>query len=140
MKNPSAVKIREENPVKLVWLITLLSFSVGVFMVYLVWSTLTSIRTERENLFELKENFISIQTKLENSLSKQKSVIEDLLEVKLSDSSQNDDYILVNLLKDYRQVVSDPILTPAFEKLDKSINSLLSTKNKITWWASAYSR
>ena len=140
MKNPSAVKKREENPVKLVWLITLLSFSVGVFMVYIVWSTLTSIRTERENLFELKENFISIQTKLENSLSKQKSVIEDLLEVKLSDSSQNDDYILVNLLKDYRQVVSDPILAPAFEKLDKSINSLLSTKNKITWWASAYNR
>ncbi|MEJ2268943.1 MAG: sensor histidine kinase [Desulfobulbaceae bacterium] len=140
MKNPSAVKKREENPIKLVWLITLLSFSVGVFMVYIVWSTLTSIRTERENLFELKENFISIQTKLENSLSKQKSVIEDLLEVKLSDSSQNDDYILVNLLKDYRQVVSDPILAPAFEKLDKNINSLLSTKNKITWWASAYNR
>jgi signal transduction histidine kinase len=140
MKNPSAVKKREENPIKRVWLITLLSFSVGVFMVYIVWSTLTSIRTERENLFELKENFISIQTKLENSLSKQKSVIEDLLEVKLSDSSQNDDYILVNLLKDYRQVVSDPILAPAFEKLDKSINSLLSTKNKITWWASAYNR
>ena len=47
-------KKREGNPVKFVWLITLLSFSVGVFMVYLVWSMLTEIRTEREKLFELK--------------------------------------------------------------------------------------
>ena len=74
MKNISADKIREGSPIKLVWLITLLSFSVGVFMVYLVWSTLTNLRTERENLFELKENFISIQTKLESSLTKQKNI------------------------------------------------------------------
>jgi signal transduction histidine kinase len=140
MKNLPIVKVREGNPIKLVWLITLLSFSVGVFMVYLVWSTLTGIRTERENLFELKENFISIQTKLENSLAKQKSEIADLLEARLSDNSQKEDYILLNLLKDYRRVVSDPVLIPTFEELDKSINSLLSTKNKITWWASAYSR
>ncbi|KPK32341.1 MAG: hypothetical protein AMK70_10850, partial [Nitrospira bacterium SG8_35_1] len=80
MRLPAAAKTREGNPIKLVWLITLLSFSVGVFMVYLVWSTLTGIRTERENLFELKENFISIQTKLESSLTKQKSQLSDLLE------------------------------------------------------------
>ena len=57
------------NPVKLVWLITLLSFSVGVFMVYLVWSTLTDIRTEREKLFELKDNFNSFQAGLESNLA-----------------------------------------------------------------------
>ena len=67
-------KKQEGNPIKLVWLITLLSFSVGAFMVYLVWSTLTDLRTERERLFELKETFNSIQTKLEGSLAKQKVV------------------------------------------------------------------
>ena len=64
---------REGSPVRLVWLITLLSFSVGVFMVYLVWSTLTGLSTERDQLFELTETFDSIQTKLDNSLANQKS-------------------------------------------------------------------
>ena len=80
MINQPAGKIREVNPIKLVWLITLLSFSVGVFMVYLVWSSLTGIRTERESLFELKESFISIQTQLESNLARQKSLLADLLE------------------------------------------------------------
>jgi len=140
MKNQPAAKIREVNPIKLVWLITLLSFSVGVFMVYLVWSTLTAIRTERESLFELKENFISIQTKLESSLAKEKSVLADLLEANLDNYRQEEDYFLVSLIRDYRRAVSDPDLVPAFEELDSGINSLLSTKNKLTWWASAYSR
>jgi signal transduction histidine kinase len=140
MKKQSAAKIREGNPIKLVWLITLLSFSVGVFMVYLVWSTLTGIRTERENLFEFKENLISIQTKLENSLAEQKSEVADLLEAKVNNKNQVEDYLLVNLIQDYRRAVSDPDLIPAFEELERSINSLLSIKNKLTWWASAYSR
>ncbi len=140
MKNQPAAKIREVNPIKLVWLITLLSFSVGVFMVYLVWSTLTDIRTERESLFELKENFISIQTKLESNLAKEKSVLADLLEANLDNYRQEEDYFLVSLIRDYRRAVSDPDLVPAFEELDRGINSLLSTKNKLTWWASAYSR
>ena len=139
MMNPAA-KIREGNPIKLVWLITLLSFSVGVFMVYLVWSTLTGIRTERENLFELKENFISIQTKLESSLAKQKSELANLLEAKLDLSTQEENYRLIRLIQDYRRAVSDPDFIPAFEELETSIKSLLSTKNKITWWASAYIR
>jgi signal transduction histidine kinase len=139
MINPAA-KIREGNPIKLVWLITLLSFSVGVFMVYLVWSTLTGIRTERENLFELKENFISIQTKLESSLAKQKSELANLLEAKLDLSTQEENYRLIRLIQDYRRAVSDPDFIPAFEELETSIKSLLSTKNKITWWASAYIR
>jgi len=140
MKNQTTAITREVNPIKLVWLITLLSFSVGVFMVYLVWSTLTGIRTERENLFELKENFISTQTKLENSLAKQKSELSDLLEAKLDNISQEENYRLVNLIQVYRRTVSNLDLTPAFEELDSNINSLLSTKNKLTWWASAYSR
>ncbi|UCD66113.1 MAG: sensor histidine kinase [Deltaproteobacteria bacterium] len=140
MRIISADKKKEGNPVRLVWLITLLSFSVGVFMVYLVWSTLTNIRTERENLFELKENFISIQTKLESSLAKQKSDLANLLEANTANINQERDYHLVNLIQDYRRAVSDPNLMPAFEELDKSINALLSNKNKLTWWASAYIR
>jgi signal transduction histidine kinase len=140
MRKKPPAKIREGNPIRLVWLITLLSFSVGVFMVYLVWSTLTGLRTEREHLFELKENFISIQTKLENSLTRQKSELSNLLEAKLNNNSQGEDYFLVNLIQEYRRAVSDPDLIPSFEELDRSINSLLSTKNKLTWWASAYNR
>ncbi|KPK27956.1 MAG: hypothetical protein AMJ61_03970 [Desulfobacterales bacterium SG8_35_2] len=140
MKTQPAAKIREGNPIKLVWLITLLSFSVGVFMVYLVWSTLTGIRTEREDLFEFKENIISIQTKLENSLAEQKSELADLLESKVNNKNQVEDYLLINLIQDYRRAVSDPDLIPAFDELESSINSLLIIKNKLTWWASAYSR
>ena len=76
MKNQVSGKTREVNPIKLVWLITLLTVSVGVFMVFLVWSTLTGIRAEREKVFALKENFISIQTTLESRLAKQKSILE----------------------------------------------------------------
>jgi len=140
MNNLSADKRGEGNPIRFVWLITLLSFFVGVFMVYLVWSTLTDIRTERENLFELKEDFVSIQTRLESSLTKQKSELDNILQAELDKTSQEENYRLVNLMQDYRRTVSDPALTPAFEELDKSINSLLSIKNKLTWWASAYSR
>jgi len=141
MKNLPIAKKGEVNPIKLIWLITLLSFSVGVLMVYLVWSSLTVIRTERENLFELKENFISIQTRIQNSLAKHKSVITDLLEANTANNiNQEKDYQLVNLIQEYRLTVSDPDLIPTFEELDRNINSLLSIKNKLTWWASAYSR
>jgi signal transduction histidine kinase len=140
MKNQPTGKTRKGNPIKLVWLITLLTFSVGVFMVYLVWSTLTGIRAERENVFALKENFISIQTKLESRLVKQKSILADLLEANLEHINQEDDFQLSHLVQDYRRTVSNPDLIPAFEELDRNINSLLSTKNKLTWWASAYSR
>ncbi len=140
MKIQAALKIKEVNPIKLVWLITLLSVSVGVLMVYIVWSTLTGIRTERENLFELKENFNAIQIQLESSLAKQKSELADLLEAKEDNSNQEENYRLLNLIQDYRRAASDPVLTPAFEELDKNINSLLSIKNKLTWWASAYNR
>ncbi len=140
MKNLSTAKTGEVNPIKLIWLITLLSFSVGVLMVYLVWSSLTVIRTERENLFELKENFISIQTRIQNSLAKHKSVVADLLESNTDNNNQEKDYLLVNLIQEYRRTVSDPDLIPDFEELDRNTTSLLSIKNKLTWWASAYSR
>jgi signal transduction histidine kinase len=140
MNNQPADKKSEGNPIRFVWLITLLSFFVGVFMVFLVWSTLTDIRTEREKLFELKEDFVSIQTRLESSLTKQKSELANILEAKSDNNSQEENYRLVNLIQDYRRTISEPALTPTFEELDKSINSLLSIKNKLTWWASAYSR
>jgi len=141
MKNQApGKKSKEGNPIRLVWLITLLSFSVGVFMVYFIWSTLTNIRTERENLFELKQNFISIQTTLESGLAKQKSELTDLLEAKLSINNQIEDIRLINLIHDYRRAVSDPDLFPAFQELERNINSLLIIKNKLTWWAGAYQR
>ena len=133
-------KKQEGNPIKLVWLITLLSFSVGAFMVYLVWSTLTDLRTERERLFELKETFNSIQVKLESSLTKQKSEISDLLEATTDDSKAAGNYNLRGIIQDYRKVVSSPDLIASFELLETNINSLLTVKNKLTWWASAYNR
>ena len=131
---------REGNPVMLVWLITLLSFSVGVFMVYLVWSTLTGLRNERDQLFELTETFDSIQTKLDNSLANQKSEISALLEAKITDSSATDNYRLQSITQEYRKVVSSFDVLPTFDQLENNINSLLSAKEKLTWWASAYNR
>ena len=133
-------KKREGNPVKFVWLITLLSFSVGVFMVYLVWSMLTEIRTEREKLFELKETFNYTHANLESSLANQKSEISALLEAVIDDSNTGKDSPLPGLIQDYRKVVSSPDLMPAFEQLEKNIASLLIVTDKLTWWASAYNR
>jgi signal transduction histidine kinase len=133
-------KKREGNPVKFVWLITLLSFSVGVFMVYLVWSMLTEIRTEREKLFELKETFNYTHANLESSLANQKSEISALLEAAIGDSNTGKDSPLPGLIQDYRKVVSSPDLMPAFEQLEKNIASLLIITDKLTWWASAYNR
>lgn len=140
MKYQESARNREGNPIKLVWLLTLLSFSVGVFMVFIVWSTLTNIRTERENLFNLKENFNSIQTNLESNLARQKSQLADLLESKENYDNQEDDLQLINLIEKYSRAVSDPELIPYFQKLEKSINALISIKNQLTWWASAYNR
>jgi signal transduction histidine kinase len=133
-------KKREGNPVKFVWLITLLSFSVGVFMVYLVWSMLTEIRTEREKLFELKETFNYTHANLDSSLANQKSEISALLEAVIDDSNTGKDSPLPGLIQDYRKVVSSPDLMPAFEQLEKNIASLLIITDKLTWWASAYNR
>jgi signal transduction histidine kinase len=140
MKKKSPVNKKEGNPIRLIWLITLLSFSVGVFMIYIIWSTLTNIRAEREDLFGLQQNLISIQTKLESSLAKQKSELTDLLDAKLAPDTQEEDFLLLKLIKEYQRTVSDPDLAPAFDELGTSINSLVSIKNKLTWWASAYNR
>ena len=140
MTNPLELNKREGNPIKLVWLITLLSFSVGVFMVYLVWSTLTDIRTEREKLFKLKENSNLVQTRLESSLTEQKSDLSDLLDANVKADIQLRDYDLVALVGDYRRVVSSPDIIPAFEQFEKDVNFLLNIKGKLTWWASAYKR
>ena len=140
MTNQTTLKKREGNPIRFVWLITLLSFSVGVFMVYLVWSSLTDIRFEREKFFELKENSNLVQAKLESSLAEQKSELIDRLEANAYTDIQLRDYHFADLVRDYRQAVSSPTLIPAFEQLDKNINSLLNIKSKLTWWASAYKR
>jgi signal transduction histidine kinase len=140
MTNQINLKKREGNPIRFVWLITLLSFSVGVFMVYLVWSSLTDIRFEREKLFELKEKSNLVQAKLESSLAEQKSELTDRLEASVNTDIQVRDYHLAALVRDYRRAVSSPNLIPAFEQLEKDINSLLNIKSKLTWWASAYKR
>jgi hypothetical protein len=140
MKKKSPENKKEGNPIRLIWLITLLSFSVGVFMVYIIWSTLTNIRAEREDLFGLQQNLISIQTKLESSLAKEKSELTDLLDAKLASDTLEEDFLLLKLTQEYQRTVSDPDLAPAFDELGTSINSLVSIKNKLTWWASAYNR
>jgi signal transduction histidine kinase len=140
MKNRAATQFKEGNPIILVWLITLLSFSVGVFMIFILWSTLTNIKTEREKLFKLKENFISIQTNLESNLARQKSQLADLLETRVDFDNQDDDLKLVKLIENYSRAISNPELIPVFEKLEKSINGLISIKNQLTWWANAYNR
>ena len=140
MRKKSPENKKEGNPIRLIWLITLLSFSVGVFMVYIIWSTLTNIRAEREDLFGLQQNLISIQTKLESSLAKQKSELTNLLDAKLAPDTQEENFLLLKLIKEYQRTVSDPNLAPAFDELGTSINSLVSIKNKLTWWASAYNR
>jgi len=133
-------KKNKGNPIRFVWLITLLSFSVGVFMVYLVWSTLTDLRTDRERLLELKANLNSIQANLASSLAKQKSEISSLLEGTIDESDTTQDYQLLFLVKNYRKVVSSPDLVPVFDQLEKNIHSLFAVKEKSSWWASAYNR
>lgn len=140
MKDQSQQRKWESNPIKLVWLLTLLSFSVGVFMIYIIWSTLIHIRNERENLFELQQNFISIQNRLETSLTNQKSELNNLLEARLNGDNQEEDIRFLNLIEEYRQTVSDQVLDPAFQELEKNFQSFISVKNKLTWWASAYNR
>ncbi len=140
MKTRTAGRKREVNPIKLVWLITLLTVSVGVFMVYLVWSTLTDIRTERENIFALKEKFISLQTRLESSLATQKTIMADLVEALEEPVSRTEDLQLVDLVNEYRQIAPDADLLPLFAALDQNINKLLNVKNRLTWWAGTYSR
>jgi signal transduction histidine kinase len=131
---------REGNPVKLVWLITLLGFSVGVFVVYLVWSTLGDVRAERDKLFEMKENFNSIQSKLENNLAKEKTEIANLLVATTDDNGQVKNFPLLTIIEDYQKAVPSSHLIPTFEQLEKNIHSLFSIKDKLTWWASAYNR
>jgi len=128
MKNQFSGKKSKGNPIKLVWLITLLSFSVGVFMVYFIWSTLTDIRTERENLFELKQNFISTQTTLESGLAKQKSELTDLLEAKLNINNQIEDLRLINLIRDYGELFPIQISSPPFKSLKEILIPFSSLK------------
>src|SRR5210317_1299978 len=96
---------KEGNPVKLVWLITLLGFSVGVFIVYLVWSTLGDVRAERDKLFEMKENFNSIQSKLENNLAKEKTEIANLLVATTDDNGKAKNFPLLTIIEDYQRAV-----------------------------------
>jgi signal transduction histidine kinase len=133
-------KKNKGNPIRFVWLITLLSFSVGVFMVYLVWSTLTDLRTDRERLLELKANTNSIQADLASNLAKQKSEISALLEGIIDDSNTKHDFQLLFLVKNYRKIVSSPGLVPVFDQLERNIHSLFAVKEKLSWWASAYIR
>jgi signal transduction histidine kinase len=133
-------KKNKGNPIRFVWLITLLSFSVGVFMVYIVWSTLTDLRTDRENLLELKANLNSIQANLSSNLAKQKSEMAALLEGAIDDSNTSKSYQLLFFAKNYRKAVSSPDLVPVFDQLEKNIYSLFAVKDKLSWWASAYNR
>jgi len=140
MSNSPKYKHKEGNPIKLVWLITLLSFSVGVFMVYLGWSTLSGFRAEREHLFNLRETFNSIQAELETGIANQKSEVTDLLDAEIKNSDTTENSHLLSLISKYRRAVSSPEMTDSFGRLEQDINSLFSIKEKLNWWASAYNR
>jgi len=135
-----SAKYKEGNPIKLVWLITLLSFSVGVFMVYLVWSTLSGFRAEREHLFNLRETINSIQAELETGIANQKSEVTDLLDAEIENGNTAENFRLLALIRKYRQAVSNPEMTESLVRLEQDINSLFSVKEKLNWWASAYNR
>ncbi len=109
-------------------------------MVYLVWSTLTDLRTDREKLLELKANLNFIHANLAGSLAKQKSEISALLEGIIDKSNITQDYQLLFLINDYRKLVQTPALVPVFDQLEKHIHSLFTVKEKSSWWASSYNR
>ena len=140
MNSEPAHKKRKSNPIKLIWLITLLSFSVGVFMVYLVWSTFTNLNTDRDKLFQLKETLNSMQANLKNGLAQRKSELSTLLKGTADDNITAEKYHLPYHIKNYRKILSSTALNPVFDELEIDSNSLLTLKDKLTWWASAYNR
>jgi signal transduction histidine kinase len=129
---------KETNPVKLVWLITILSFCVGVFMVTIVWKTLTDIRIEREKLFHLKENFTSIRALHEKHLVQERLELSSLLDGNVEAGAFPKTSQIFRLVEEYRKFSSSLKTSEVLDKLEESLLILTNLRGKFTRWALDY--
>jgi len=129
---------KDTNPVKLVWLITILSFCVGVFMVTIVWNTLTTIRIESEKLFRLKENFTSIRALHEKHLVQERLELSRLLEGDVEAGAFPKTSQIFRLVDEYRKVASSLKTSEVLDWLEESLLTLTNLRGKFTRWALDY--
>ncbi len=128
------------DPVKLVWLITILSFCVGVFMVSIVWKTLTDIRIDGEKLFRLKENFTSVRALHEKHLVQEKLDLSSLLDGNVEAGAFPKTSQIFRLVEEYRKVAGTPKTSAVFNQLEESLLTLANMRGKFTRWALDYNR
>jgi len=128
------------DPVKLVWLITILSFCVGVFMVAIVWHTLTDIRIDREKLFKLKESFTSIRVLHEKHLAQERLDLSGLLDGNVEAGAFPKTSKIFRLVGEYRKVAESPDSSEVFKPLEESLLTLANLRGKFTRWALDYNR
>ena len=126
------------DPVKLVWLITILSFCVGVFMVSIVWQTLTDIRIDREKLFRLKESFTSIRALHEKHLVQERLDLSSLLDGNAEAGAFPKTSQIFRLVEEYRKVAGTPESSEVFNQLEESLLTLANLRGKFTRWALDY--
>ena len=129
---------KETNPVKLVWLITILSFCVGVLMVTIVWKSLTDIRIDRERLFNLKQNFTSIRALHERHLAQERLELAELLAGDIEAGAFPKTSQIFRLVEEYRKVADNPNSADIFDQLEKSLLTLTNLRGKYTRWALDY--
>ena len=121
---------KDTNPVRLVWLITMLSFFVGVFMVTIVWKTLTDIRIEREKVFRLKENFTSVRALHEKHLVQERLELSRLLEGDVEAGAFPKTSQIFRLVDEYRKVASSLETSEVLEQLEESLLALTNLRNQ----------
>ena len=131
---------KESNPVKFVWLITILSFCVGVFMVSIVWKTLTDIRIDREKLFRLKESYTSTRALHEKHLVQEKLDLSSLLDGNAEAGAFPKTSPIFRLVEEYRKVAGTPKSSVVFNQLEESLLTLANMRGKFTRWALDYNR
>ena len=129
---------KDTSPVKLVWLITILSFCVGVFMVTIVWKTLTDIRIEREKLFHLKENFTSIRALHEKHIVQERLELSSLLDGNAEAGAFPKTSQIYRLVEEYRKFAGSLKTSEVLDKLEDSLLILANLRGKFTRWALDY--
>jgi signal transduction histidine kinase len=129
---------KDTSPVKLVWLITILSFCVGVFMVTIVWKTLTDIRIEREKLFHLKENFTSIRALHEKHIVQERLELSSLLDGNVEEGAFPKTSQIYRLVEEYRKFAGSLKTSEVLDKLEESLLILANLRGKFTRWALDY--
>jgi signal transduction histidine kinase len=138
--NKVTIPPKDANPIKLVWLITILSFCVGVLMVTIVWNSLTDIRIEREKLFRLKENLNSIRVLHEHHLVQERLELADLLDGNVEVGAFPKTTQVFRLVGQYRKVAGSLKSTDDFDQLEESLLTLANLRGEFTRWALDYNR